>query len=205
MKKYLIFDLDGTLLKSDEEINTLIYNYIKKNIDPELIDTARYLIENNQWMSIKETMTTLIDDKNDANKHYLAITWMIDDLQDQVKFFDWVQDKIKELSLKYTLFLSTWNSDKFANEMLSHGWVDHCFHKILWSSFILKSPEHIDELATYSWDDDFYDKAVFIWDWQRDRFIAKSKNIDFIHIWSENIDTYEIQTVTQIDTILEQF
>jgi hydroxymethylpyrimidine pyrophosphatase-like HAD family hydrolase len=48
MKKYLIFDLDGTLLKSDEEIDTLIYNYIEKHIDPELIDTARYLIENNQ-------------------------------------------------------------------------------------------------------------------------------------------------------------
>ncbi len=48
MKKYLIFDLDGTLLKSDEEIDQLIYDYIEENIDSELVDSARYLIENNQ-------------------------------------------------------------------------------------------------------------------------------------------------------------
>jgi hypothetical protein len=129
---------------------------------------------------------------------------MIDSMQDQVKFFDWVQDKIRELSQKYTLFLSTWNSDKFANEMLSHWWIHNCFHKIVWSSYILKSAEHIDELIKYVWDANFNSQAVLIWDWQRDRFIAKSRNIDFIHIWNENIDTYEIQSVTQIDTILEQ-
>lgn len=204
MKKYLIFDLDGTLLKSDEQIDKLIYNYIEKNIDSELVDTARYLIENNQWMSIKETMYKLIANENEANKHYQSITLLIDSMQGQVVFFDWIQDKIKELSQKYTLFLSTWNSDKFANEILSHGWIYDYFDKILWSSYILKSPEHIDELINYTWDIDFSSQAIFIWDWQRDRLIAESKNIDFIHIWSDNIDTYEIQSVTQIDTILEQ-
>jgi hypothetical protein len=39
-------------------------------------------------MSIKETMTTLIADEYEANTHYLAITLMIDSMQDQVKFFD---------------------------------------------------------------------------------------------------------------------
>jgi hydroxymethylpyrimidine pyrophosphatase-like HAD family hydrolase len=48
MKKYLIFDLDGTLISSDDQIDKIIYDYVVENIDPELLDTARYLVENNQ-------------------------------------------------------------------------------------------------------------------------------------------------------------
>jgi hydroxymethylpyrimidine pyrophosphatase-like HAD family hydrolase len=48
MKKYLIFDLDGTLIQSDKQISEIIYKYIADNIDIELIDKARYIIENNQ-------------------------------------------------------------------------------------------------------------------------------------------------------------
>jgi hydroxymethylpyrimidine pyrophosphatase-like HAD family hydrolase len=48
MKKYLIFDLDGTLISSDKQISEIIYRYIGEKIDPELLDKARYIIENNQ-------------------------------------------------------------------------------------------------------------------------------------------------------------
>jgi hypothetical protein len=112
--------------------------------------------------------------------------------------------KIKELSNTYTLFLSTWNSDNFANQVLKNWWIHNCFDKILWSSYILKSPEHIDELINYTWDEDFAKQAVFIWDWQRDREIAKSRNIDFIHIWSNWDDKYEIKSVDEISKILKK-
>jgi hydroxymethylpyrimidine pyrophosphatase-like HAD family hydrolase len=48
MKKYLIFDLDGTLVRSNKQIDTIIYAYISQEIDPELLDKARYIIQNNQ-------------------------------------------------------------------------------------------------------------------------------------------------------------
>jgi hydroxymethylpyrimidine pyrophosphatase-like HAD family hydrolase len=48
MKKYLIFDLDGTLISSDDQIYQIVYDYVVKYIDPELLDTTRYLVENNQ-------------------------------------------------------------------------------------------------------------------------------------------------------------
>jgi beta-phosphoglucomutase-like phosphatase (HAD superfamily) len=54
MKKYLIFDLDGTLVQSAQQIDKIIYNYIQENLDPELMEHARYLIKNNQGMSLYE-------------------------------------------------------------------------------------------------------------------------------------------------------
>jgi hypothetical protein len=46
--------------------------------------------------------------------------------------------------------------------------------------------------------------SVFIWDGQRDREIAKSRNIDFIHIWSNWDDKYEIKSVDEISKILKK-
>lgn len=204
MKKYLIFDLDGTLISSDDQIDSIIYDYVVNNIDSQLLDTARYLIENNQWMSIKETFNILVKDPINSEMHYRQITAILDKIQGQVEFYPWVLSKIKELSNQYTLFLSTWNSDKFANDVLKRGWISQYFDKILWSTYILKSTEHIKELINYTWDEDFCLQAVFIWDGQRDREIAKAKNIDFIHIWTNQIDSYEIKNVSNIDSILKK-
>lgn len=204
MKTYLIFDLDGTLISSDKQISNIIYDYVVNNIDPELLDTVKYLVENNQWMSLKETFNKLIKDSKESEKHYQIVTKLIDSIDDEVKFFPWVINKIKELSKNYTLFLSTWNSDNFANHVLNQWGIHDCFEKILWSSYILKSTQHIDELINYTWDENFSKQAIFIWDWQRDREIAKNKNIDFIHIWTDNTDTYEIQSVSKIDEVLNK-
>lgn len=204
MKKYLIFDLDWTLISSDKQISNIIYDYVVKNIDPELLDTTKYLVENNQWMSLKETFNILIKDNKESQKHYQIVTNLIDSIDDDVRLFPWILDKIKQLNKNYTLFLSTWNSDNFANHVLSQWWIHDCFDKILWSSYILKSPDHIDEFINFTWDENFSKQAVFIWDWQRDREIAKSRNIDFIHIWSDWNDEYEIKSVSEIDIILKK-
>jgi hydroxymethylpyrimidine pyrophosphatase-like HAD family hydrolase len=48
MKRYLIFDLDGTLIISNSQIDTLIYTYIKNHFDSDIQEHARYYIENFQ-------------------------------------------------------------------------------------------------------------------------------------------------------------
>ena len=204
MKKYLIFDLDWTLIQSNKQISEIIYKYIVEKIDADLIDKARYIIENNQWISIKEWLTILLDwDKENAQIHTDIIYSQINNIENSVEFFPWVKEKIFELSHKYILFLSTGNSDIFANDILKKWWIHQCFDKILWSTNILKSSLHIDEFVNYMWDENLSKKSIFIWDWQRDREIAESMNIDFIHIWSENKDNHEIKSITEIDKILD--
>jgi hypothetical protein len=155
-------------------------------------------------MSIKETFSILVKNKTESEKHYNNITLILDWLDDKVNFYEWVQEKIIELSNKYTLFISTWNSDKFTNDILKKWWIEKCFDKILWSTYILKSTDHIQELINYTWDIDFNSKSIFIWDGQRDREIAQSMNIDFIHIWNTKEDLYEINSVININDILLQ-
>lgn len=205
MKKYLIFDLDWTLIQSNNYIDTLIYKYIWENIWEEYIDHAKYIIQNNQWMSIKEWFSILLEWNQELiNKHSQEVTKQINNISWNVVFFPNVVEKIKELSKKYTLFISTWNSDEFALEVLSSVWIDKYFDKILWSSYILKSSQHIDELISYTWDLSLPEKSIFIWDGQRDKQIALSKNIDFIHIWTCWKEKHQIETVDNIDSMLKK-
>ena len=112
---------------------------------------------------------------------------------------------IKELSKEYDLFLSTWNSTKFAKEMLDKWWIKDRFELIFWSNKIPKWHLHLESFKEYSWDEDFYKKAVYIWDWSMDRVFAREAWIDFVHIWNRWEDKYEIDKVTKLVIILEEF
>ena len=205
MKKYLIFDLDGTLIQSNSSINTIIYSYISEHLWEEYVDHAKYVIENNQWMSVKEGFDILLNwDKQQVEKHSKEVTRQINQISGKIVFFPNVVEKIKELSTKYTLFISTGNSDEFAWDILSSAWIDICFDKILWSSYILKSPQHIDEFIDFTWDPELPQKAIYIWDGQRDKLIANKKNIDFIHIWTSWKEKYQIKSVDLIDEVLKK-
>jgi phosphoglycolate phosphatase-like HAD superfamily hydrolase len=155
-------------------------------------------------MSIQEWLTLLLDwDKKQAQIHTDVIYSQINQIENTVDFFPGVIQKIKKLSNNYTLFLSTWNSDKFANDVLKKWWIHKCFDKILWSSYILKSSQHVNEFINYTWDEYFSERTIFIWDWEKDREIALENNIDFIHISTSSEDKYEIQSVVEIENILK--
>jgi negative regulator of sigma E activity len=100
------------------------------------------------------------------------------------------------------LFLSTWNSDNFAKEILKKWNIYHYFEKVLGSTNIMKSSEHLEEFYKHIQDENFYKNATFIWDWARDREIAESKNLNFIHIGNQWKDKYEISEIKYIETIL---
>lgn len=206
MKKYLIFDLDWTLVQSANQIDTIIYKYIQDNLDPDLIEYARYLIQNKQWMSIYEWVEILLEcDKQTAKYHGDKIYNEINKVTKEIDFFEWVPEKIKQLSKSYTLFLSTGNSDEFAEKMLKKWEIYDCFEKIMWSSFIPKSPEHIEQFKKQSENKNFIDEAIFIWDGQVDEAIAKFHGMDFIHISPFTQNKFQIKSVNQIDDILNIF
>ncbi len=202
MKKYIIFDLDWTLISSESKIKKRVLNFIKEK-EKDSYDKARYLITKTQWMPLKDFFFKIVWNKNKAEKYSKDVYKILWHLRKKTNFFPWAKKKIKELSKKYKLFLSTWSSTKFAKDILKDGWIKDYFELIYWSDIILKWQEHLDIFADYSWDKHFFKKSIYIWDWDMDRVFAKNAKIDFIHIWNEKKDRYEIKSIIEIDNILK--
>jgi phosphoglycolate phosphatase-like HAD superfamily hydrolase len=202
MKKYLIFDLDWTLIESQWSIFNLLEDFFKKNF-PELKEKAMYIFKMWKWRPLFDQLEDIFEDKEKAEIYKKII---YNNLNEKIKwsFFFKIPEKIKELSKKYKLFLTTWNSTTFAKNTLKKWNILDCFELVYWSDKILKWEEHLELFKEYSWDENFYEKSFYIWDWNADREFAKQKNIDFIHIWNDNIDKYEIESVVNIDDILKK-
>jgi len=206
MKKYLIFDLDWTLIESNSTLFKKIINYIK-GIDPEYVDKAKYIFKTKTWMSAAEQLKIIFDDKKnfDYNKMANDLYSIFETVESKIRFFKNVPEKILELSKKYKLFLSTWNSTQFANEMLEKWWIKDCFELIYWSSEIPKWIKHLEIFKDYSEDDDFYNNSIYIWDWEMDKLFAEQMWVSFVRIWNFKKDKYEINSVAKIDIILNKF
>lgn len=202
MKKYIIFDMDWTLIKSKSDSVRIIVNHLVNFYKIEK-DKVKYIMTTTQWMPLIEQLKLIFD--NDVKINYQKIRDEIYDLiisQDAV-FFDWVVEKIKELKKSYKLFLSTGNSDAAAEKYLKQWWVYEDFELAYWSSTIPKWSEHIEIFKEYTGDPDFYDKTIYVWDWDSDRIFAREAGVDFIHIWDEKKDEYEISSVKDIDNIFK--
>ncbi len=215
MKKHLIFDLDWTLIKSNKELINLVWNFLveKYNLDKEEL---LYFFNNTRWVALKEQIHQFMKvNEQKAEEITQEIYKLIRD-NEKTSFFDWVPEKIKELSKNYKIYLSTWNSTAFAEKKLKEWWIFDCFEYILWSDIHLKWENHINIFKDFSRDENFEKNFIFIWDWQKDREIAKMYNNHFIHIDEELLneyneellneynDEFEIKSVADIDNILQK-
>lgn len=199
-KEYLIFDMDWTLVHSMNSSMEVIYDYIKK-IDSELLDKSRYVFENTMGTPLIRQIETIFE--WDYNHQKITDEIYEELLHLETEFFPWVIEKIKELSANYTLFLTTGNSTPTAMKHLEEGWIKDNFAIILGSDKLLKWRDHIEEFIRYSCDDDFCQKAVYTWDWEWDKLFSGQFDIDFIRIGKFWKDKYEINSVAEIDEILE--
>ncbi len=181
MKKYLIFDLDGTLTKP-REIN--FWNIFLRKFSekyPEKIENARYYVKNSRIINASYILEQLEFWKKEAKD-------FLNEYQNEIsnyshaEFYPWVIEVINEVSQKFQLFLSTRSSDDFAKEILKKWKIADKFSKILWSSQIEKWNAHIDSLKKFTKDENFSQNSIFIWDWEWDEAIACSNEIDFIHV-----------------------
>ena len=202
-KKYLIFDLDWTLINSQTWFVDLICDFLEKHVEMTK-DEMKYLFHSTAWTPLEKQMCEIFwcekKWKEFSDKIYEKI--LSHNKKNPAKFFPWIPEKILELSKKYKLFLTTWNHTDFAKEVLKKWWIIQCFEEIYWSDKIHKWREHLKIFQENSCDENFFKKAVYIWDWNSDREFAGIFDIDFIHIWSEKKDKYEIRSVAEIDEIL---
>ena len=199
-KQYLIFDLDGTLIESVHDSEEIILGYLSEipQIDMYI---ARTTLTNTWWTPLLQQLVIIcqwldIDTKELTQRIYGGI------LELDCRLFDGVSQKIQELAVNYTLFLTTGNSTPAAIKHLKKWWIYECFDIVLWSDEIPKWHDHLEIFQKSTNDDEFYKKAVYIGDGNSDRVFASEKWIDFIHIGNQQIDTYEIQSVVQIQDIL---
>ncbi|MGE4443546.1 MAG: HAD family hydrolase [Candidatus Altimarinota bacterium] len=204
MKKYLIFDLDGTLIDTKGKIQKAILSSIQKHT-PEFYKKAQELFFIYGNFPLPYYLNQVYDDiilEKNLEQHILQEFQIINE---NVYFFPGVCAKISQLSQNYTLFLTTASPTRIAKNALKIGGILELFEIIYGSEEVRKSEAHLEYFQEYSCDEDFYKKAVYIGDGNNDRFLAEAKNIDFIHIGNDKKDRYEIQNVVEIESILKLF
>ena len=114
------------------------------------------------------------------------------------EFFEWVIEMIEEFSKNYTMFISSRSSEEILREKLKKAWIYEYFDVVFWSSVLEKWPKHIETFKLLTADDDFENKAIFVWDWEIDRDLAEKTWLIFIKVWKENKDYYEINKITDL-------
>ena len=195
MKKYIIFDLDWTLIDSHNNIKEIIYDYFRLN-DNDVFEKVRYNLDFNKVSSLKDLLISVywsscenIDEKLEKLYRYL------DEKNHESEFISWTIEKIIKLKNNYKLYLSTWSSTKFANEILKKWWIQELFEIIQWSDKIAKSEYHLELFKEHSNDEYFYENAYSIWDSEKDKYFAELKWIDFIKIWEKYKSIEEIKEI----------
>ncbi len=193
MKKYIIFDLDWTLIDSHNNIKEIIFEYFRIN-DIDNYDNVRYKLDFNKIASIKDLLIEIYwNNHNLIEKIHKKLYNYLDQKNHESEFIDWTIEKIIKLSNKYKLYLSTWSSTKFANEILKKWWIYNYFELILGSENIQKSEKHLDIFQNHSNDNNFFENSYSIWDSEKDKYFAELRNIDFIKIWNKYKSISEIK------------
>ncbi|MDD2870688.1 MAG: HAD hydrolase-like protein [Candidatus Gracilibacteria bacterium] len=208
MIKYLIFDLDGTLIKSNK-INTLQALHCVKKVDENYLEKAKYIFGTTAGMNVFDQLKMIFIDKNFTEKeiHQIGekIYKSIRKKENEIEFFKGVPEKIKEFSKNYKLFLTTGNSTKFAKDVLEIGGIKECFELIYGSDEIKKGFQHINIFKNYSEDENFYKNSIYFGDGDMDKLFANEANIKFVRIGDFEEDGNEVlDSVKNIDKILKK-
>ena len=129
MKKYIIFDLDWTLIQSMSDAVKIILEYLSK-IPKVDLEKAKYIFKTTPWTALKTQIEYIFEWNKNINTNIITKEIYENLLNYDAEFFDWIPKKIKEISKNYKLFLTTWNSTKVAIKHLEKWWIIDCFELI---------------------------------------------------------------------------
>lgn len=144
--KYLVFDLDGTLIRSQGRVSNLVAKFFEERFGLDFEATRYYFHSTRGKALIEQIKEYLQVGEEEARSLSEEIYGLI--LQTKKgEFFPGVVEKIKELSQDFKLFLSTGNSTAFARENLQEGGVLDCFEALIGSDLMIKGVEHLQFFA----------------------------------------------------------
>jgi len=200
-KRYLIFDLDGTLIRSMNDSLKIVFDYLKNVPDTDL-DYAKYVFTQTMGKPLKKQLEIIYPNKSEDEINKLTQALYEELAKLKSDFYPGAPKMINRLSEKYDLFLTTWNSTQTAKNYLRKWGILDKFSVVLGSDSLLKWPEHMEYFKNFSQDENFFERAVYVWDGNSDREIAKMYGVTFVHIWNDGKDKYEIPVVTELEKIL---
>lgn len=201
-KKYIIFDLDWTIIDTVENMYKIIINELDGKTSFKKEKIANILDENN-WKSIKDILIILLPNLSKIElikieKNILNLSLKSLDLS---IFKKWIVTLIKELSNEYQIFLTSWNHINYIDKVLNLWEIQKCFTKVLWSENFPKSEKHLEIFKEIVKDKDFYSKSIYIWDWKIDELNAKKKWIDFVVIKNQFNQNLIKDFILEIDNL----
>ncbi|MFK7780240.1 MAG: HAD hydrolase-like protein [Candidatus Gracilibacteria bacterium] len=195
MKKYIIFDLDGTLIKSNNKTKDIIFNFFKEK-QPEYYDVLKYSIDFKKTPHFKEIFIQVYGKFEEKEKKiHDELYEYLDEANKESVFKKGTIKKILKLKDRYSLYLSTGSSTKIAKQILKEGGIEQHFEIILGSEKIPKSEEHLDIFMEHSRDENFYKKSISIGDGLCDEIFAKNRDIDFIKIGKKYKNISDIKEI----------
>lgn len=204
MKRYIILDLDGTIVDSEWTLEREVIREIEL-YKPQYVDIAKYFWDKLNGMWFRDFLKEIFEEEKDVDYMEEKLKIIIENHRDSFRFFPWAIETIKTLSLNYTLFLSTGNYTSNAEQILKRWWILELFAHVQWSDIIPKSQKHIDIFKEVTLDPDFEKFAISIWDWEIEKQVAIESGIDFIQVWANSTHPHTIETFKEIIDFLQKF
>ncbi len=204
MKRYIIFDLDSTLVESE----TIIWNKILKEISEykkEYLETARYCWKHTSGLGYRQFLELIFTQVEDVNYMENKVKEILQESHSWISFYPWAIQTIENLSKNYLLFLSTWNYTSVATDILTRWGVLKYFAHVQWSESIPKSSEHIEIFKDITMDPDFEKFTLSVGDGETEKEIARKCGIDFIQIWPDGHHTHTLPSVADLEKYLHHF
>lgn len=182
MKKYIIFDLDWTLIKKHKvDIYEFLLKKIK-NISEEKFVLANIIIEEDYWIRAKKLLEKIDLEVKQSEIIMKEIHQIVDELSDKQELFNDTVEIIEKLSQKYDLFISSVSSDWMVQNFLEKPEIKWKIRAWLWSSKIQKWVKHISRFKEMTNNKKFEKQSIFIWDSETDKILAQKSGIDFIEV-----------------------
>lgn len=204
MKRYLILDLDGTLIDSEGTLEKEILREFEVH-KPEYVDAVKYIWKSANGMWYREFLEKIFTQKDDIDFMEQRIVALLEKHKEWFSFFPEAIETLHALSLNYILFLSTWSYTQFATQVLKKWWVEHLFAHIQWSETHSKSLKHIEIFKDITMDPDFETYALSVWDGPVEKNVALESGIDFIQIGIHGTHTHEIENIIHLPNYLRKF
>lgn len=207
MIKYLVFDLDGTLIRSQGRVSSLIAEFLEKKFGLDQ-EATRYYFHSMRGKALLPQLIEYVQISEQEAQILSEELYALIRQSPQGEFFPGVIEVIKQLSQNFRLFLSTGNSEAFALGNLEAWGILHCFDAVKGSDVLQKGVEHIHYFIQETGDADFAKYAVWIWDGEYDAQIAHEANMPFIHIEEEGKcsfgESYCVKSVAEILPVLQE-
>lgn len=204
MKRYIILDLDGTLIDSEWVLEKEILKEFQTH-RPDYVDKVRYFWNTLNGMGYRDFLTRIFENSEDIIFMEEKIKRVIEECKSNFTFFPWAVDTVRLLSLNYTLFLSTGNYTENAVEILKNAGIHGLFAHIQWSEIFSKSPLHISIFKDMAMDPDFEKYTLSVGDGDVEKSVAETCKIDFIQVWVDAKHMHKIPTISELPKYLANF